>query len=77
MSELLGTGLTNEITRRALLNSIKARVAVEAERDAALATIERVRALHAVDDYDCDTQWCRECGYSWPCATVRAIEVTS
>jgi len=46
---------------------------VEAERDRALATLQRVRDLHRrqVDD---DGLFCTHCCESWPCKTIRTID---
>jgi hypothetical protein len=64
LSDILGAGLTAEITRRALRNSVLATVAAKHERDAALATIERVKAL--VDEHD-------DRGATWVVRRVRAV----
>lgn len=32
--------------------------------------LDAVRALHASDAVG----WCVECGFEWPCATVRTVE---
>ena len=39
------------------------------QRDAAWAAIERVRQLHTPGDL-----WCEECGFSWPCPTIQALD---
>ena len=36
-----------------------------------LAAIDRVLALHVNNGID---ERCKECGYTWPCETVRAVE---
>ena len=50
---------------------------LKAERDAALATIERVRALHTSKDNDRDVEWCAHDMHGWPCPTIRALEPLS
>lgn len=44
----------------------------EAERDAALAAIGRVLALHSKSDYDGGI--CLDCEKPWPCPTVAALD---
>ena len=51
--------------------------------DAAWAAIERVREMHTPGDEwcgyhnsalcECANVYCEECGFSWPCPTVRAL----
>jgi hypothetical protein len=48
--------------------NLAAFVKVEAERNEALATIARVRALHV-----CSLFLCRGCKAAWPCPTIRAL----
>jgi len=47
------------------------RDALAAERDQALAAVERVKALHHTAP---GGQWCRQCGSTWPCRTIQALE---
>lgn len=59
---------------------------VEAERDAALATIELVRAVHQIVEIEPSSTICRECSFQlpngaffgkvteWPCPTVAALD---
>lgn len=54
-----------------------------AERDALAAAVERVRALHWIDDDDDSGKWCGYCQSDfdaaqadewYPCATIRALD---
>jgi hypothetical protein len=38
-----------------------------------LVALEQVEALHVRSSDPFDANWCAECGYSWPCATIRAV----
>jgi len=49
--------------------------AMQDERDEALATIARVRALHTSKDNDRGVEWCAQDMYVWPCPTIRALDV--
>ena len=51
--------------------------ALTAERDEALAGIERVWALHYSEDNDRDAKWCVHDSETWPCSTIRALRATS
>ena len=44
-------------------------LAAAAERDALVAAVERVRALHVAI-----WRYCNECDSLWPCATLRALD---
>jgi hypothetical protein len=45
------------------------------ERDEALATIARVRALHVIDkDFDVRRPWCASDKMLWPCPTCVALD---
>ena len=61
-------------------NECNKRVKAEAERDAALAAIERVRALHhetyanTSDEAWKRNQICAHCGYVFPCDTRAALD---
>lgn len=35
--------------------------------------IQRVLAMHAQGDNGW-SEWCNECGYRWPCPTVKALD---
>ena len=45
---------------------------VEAERDAALAAVERVRAIHIRSNGW--VKWCASCDEMFPCPTVAALD---
>ena len=52
--------------------------------DAAWAAIERVREMHTPGDEwcgyhnsalcECANVYCEECGFSWPCPTIQALD---
>lgn len=48
---------------------------VERQRDAALATVERVKALHH-SRYGRDADCCTVDNQVWPCSTIRALAQT-
>lgn len=50
------------------------RVRAEAERDAAHATIERVRAEHPVGSTVLNNSICQTCGMPFPCPTIAALD---
>jgi len=63
--------MTNDMPENAKIE------ALTAERDEALAGIERVWALHYSEDNDRDAKWCVHDSETWPCSTIRALRATS
>jgi hypothetical protein len=64
-------------TIKSFVGTVRALVKVEAERDAAVAAIGRVRDQHQPSDDD-GVQYCGwdghgGCGQLWPCSTIRAL----
>lgn len=67
----------------ALLTHADALLDAAAERDALAAAVERVRALHWIDDDDDSGKWCGYCQSDfdaaqaddwWPCPTICALD---
>ena len=50
-------------------DTIMAAIETLASEDSASEQIERVRELH----YPAD-EWCGDCGFSWPCPTIQALD---
>ena len=65
-------------------DTIMAAIETLASEDSAAEAIERVRALHAPGDEwcgyhnsalcECANVYCEECGFSWPCPTIQALD---
>lgn len=72
LGNALGLPLGQRITG---MEACEAVYALKAERDAALAKLDAVRALHReLARCACHSTVCRLCNRVWPCATVRLID---